>query len=370
MKKKILIYMRDVGGGGAERNIINIIRYLDKKKFKVSLLLFSKFNNQYIKMIPESIEIDYIIPSIKTKYAKLFYKTVILPLIIYKIIKKKPDIIFSTMHNNSLVLLLSRFFISKKIKVIIREATVNSKRNHINFIRKFLIKKLYNRASKIVAISKGVKKDLIKNFNINPRLIYMIYNSIDTDYIKKKSRKNLKFKGNEKIIISTGRLINDKDQKTLISAFSIINKKIPSKLLILGRGENKNNLIKWAFNEGVGDRVFFMGFKKNPFVYLRNSDLFIATSLVEGFPNSIIEAMACGVPVISTDCCSGPKEIIKNNQYGVLTKIKDYKSIAYYAIELLQNKKMYEHYKNSGYKRSLFFNKYRMIKKYERLFLT
>ena len=205
------------------------------------------------------------------------------------------------------------------------------------FVNK-MIKYIYSAksVSKVVTVSKGIRESFIENLGMNPDNIMTIYNPYNIDEIKSFSKEELgEFSTlfDHQVLSITGRLTMAKGHWYLLRLFRELKKTNPElKLVILGDGEMKEEIIKLSEDLGLktysiwsGEAfddsfdVYFMGFQKNPFKFVKASKLFIMTSIWEGFGNTIVEAMACGTPVISTDCKSGPGEII----YPKLEKIKE-----------------------------------------------
>jgi len=183
-------------------------------------------------------------------------------------------------------------------------------------LENLLIKLLYNRADRVISISQGVKNDLIKYFGINENLVHTIYNFFNFDKIKKMSSVDLEkpyeeYFRNDDVIINVGRLVEAKNQRKLIHEYSIVKQTLPNaKLVIIGNGPLENSLKMYVHELKLEDDVVFIPFTDNPFKYISKAKVFVLNSKHEGFGNVLVEAMACGVPVISTDCLSGPKEII------------------------------------------------------------
>lgn len=204
------------------------------------------------------------------------------------------------------------------------------------------IKYLYPRADLIISVSEEIKRDLIENYKINPDKIKVIYNSYDIEKINRLAKEEVEYEYkeifNNPVIITVGRLNKQKGQWHLIRAFSEVKKQIPNaKLVVLGEGNLENYLRELAKGLNIDKDVHFLGFQKNPFKFIAKSKIFVLSSFHEGFPNALAEAMACGIPVISSDCLSGPREIlapdefkfdkikydIDENRYGVLVPVCD-----------------------------------------------
>lgn len=205
-----------------------------------------------------------------------------------------------------------------------------------------LVRALYNKADYVVAVSEGSNRDLNCTFGIASEKLVTIYNGYDIDEIVAKSQSILGeeeqkwFEGSPYVIVTMGRLGREKGQNLLIRALPELVKRYPLKdirLLLVGDGPEKESLQKLAVEVDVEDRIIFSGFQENPFRLLPHCDVFVLPSLFEGFPNALAEAMACGLPVIGSDCESGMREILAPGtdidyhtqtteyvEYGVLVK--------------------------------------------------
>lgn len=322
--KKVYFIIGCLANGGAERVVSNLSLRL-KDDLEREIVLFGN-----------KVKIDYpykgnILYLDQLRTANVFEKIFALFKRVYllrKLKKKNPEALFisfleyqnllnllSGMKNNSIVSV--RNFMSAKHKKGIKAFFWNQ-----------TIKYLYNFAKKIVAVSEHIKIDLIENYQIKEEKITVIYNSYDINKIEKLSLERIK--GNEEhifknpTIITVGRLHYQKGQHHLIKSFKYVKEKISNaQLVILGEGNLKTELQDLAHKLDVADSVHFLGFQKNPFKYIARSKVFVLTSYYEGFPNALAEAMACKVPVISTDCPSGPREILapgklnENINYGI-----------------------------------------------------
>ena len=220
------------------------------------------------------------------------------------------------------------------------------------FIAIHFTKKLYPLAHLIVPNAEMIKIDLEKNFNIHTKY-KVIHSPVDLDMINRLSKMETDISnGNIFTFINVAGFRQQKNHDLLIEAFNKI-RHLPVRLLLLGKGDLEQTIKNKVSAMNLGSQVIFLGFDTNPFKYLSKSDCFILSSDFEGFPNCILEAMACCIPVISTDCRSGPREIlapdtdpavnitdhIETTKYGILVPVNNAQLLAD-AINLLTKDKM------------------------------
>jgi glycosyltransferase involved in cell wall biosynthesis len=174
-----------------------------------------------------------------------------------------------------------------------------------------------------------VKENLV-TFGVPVSRMQVVFNAIEHGVIAARAREaldNLPY-GGVPIVITVGRHAEQKDHETLIRAFARTRQRVPARLVLIGQGPLRGELEGLARELGVAESVVFAGWQANPFAWLARSDLFVLSSRYEGFGNVIVEAMACGLPVISTDCPSGPNEILRNGEDGLLVPVADVEALA------------------------------------------
>ncbi|HLR01824.1 MAG TPA: glycosyltransferase [Virgibacillus sp.] len=365
-KKTVLFFIYKMGAGGAARTLLNIINNIDRDRF-TPVLVTLDFNSDY------EMNVDPDVIFIKLNKKRL--RQAIFPL--GKVIRQvKADIVFSTIPVYNTVAILGNMFSFTRAKNVVREAD-NLGGTFGKDLKLSVFGLVYKKASQVVSLSEGVKENLIKRYHVKPEDIKVIYNPVDIDHIQKQTNEGIierehhhLFTDDEKVIITAGRLVQQKDHRTLLKAFADIRRQVPSKLLILGEGPLQEELMQYAAQLQIEDHVFFLGFQNNPYIYMKQADLFVLTSIHEGFSHVVAEALATGVPVVSTDCKSGPREVLDNGQYGKLCTVGDAENIAENMLEVLSyGEDKRQQVIQAGYERADFFNAQRIVKEYEQTFL-
>ncbi|MCL6239220.1 glycosyltransferase [Acinetobacter sp. ANC 5033] len=309
MTKKYCLYIPSLGGGGAEKVIAILASHLANKKNVEIFLIVQKLDGVYWELVNENVKI---VNLDQTRTLKC-----LIPLAKW-IRNNKPDVVFSALTHVNVVTALARKISGHKCKLILSEhSTISNlsmlKKNKYKFIFKFF----YSQADYIVAVSNGVKSDISNTLNINPEKIVVINNPVYPSYLTtKKVDLNSFFKNNPgKLILSIGRLEPEKNYLNLLKAFNKFNNN--HYLVILGEGSERQLLEKYIIDNNLCDRVLLPGFVKDPFVWINSADIFVSSSNIEGFGNAIVEAMAYGLNIVSTDCV-GPREILSGGKYGLL----------------------------------------------------
>lgn len=369
----ILTY--SLAGGGAERVVSYLLPYLKNQGYTVHLILM---NSTISYEIPDDIPVHFIEQSKANENG--IFKLLKLPFLAYKYAKlsKKLQLThsFSLLSRPNYVNVLMRHFNKRPPKIIVSE------RNYASMIygygdmqskiNNFLVKKLYPKAELVIGNSKANVKDLIENYGIKKELTAVIENPIGLEKIEGIEAISDFFDNTCFNMISVGRFEPVKNQKLLIKALSSVPH---AKLYLLGKGILEDDLKKLIVEENVSDRVHFLGFDPNPYKYLKSADLFVFGSNHEGFPNVLLEAMACGLPILTTNCKSGPDEImeldkpaddkIMKTPYGILTPVGDVDLMAKGMAYFIQNPEYLQSCKINVQQRIKAFEKEGILMAYE-----
>ena len=319
--KRILFITRSLQGGGAERFVVNLLRHIDKNQFFPMLALVDK-TGPYLSYIPCDIEV------IDLRSKKLRYA---LPKIVCLVRKKKPDLVFSIIGYVNLGIALSRLFMPRGIKFVARETnipTMNLRRSKFPSILEFLYRKLYFRFDRVICQSQDMYNDMLKNYGCSRNKLVIINNPVDAMMVDQKIQNGKRvFPEGIFNILAAGKLNYQKGFDLLLQSISRL-KLSNFRLTILGKGPDEYYLKREALKLGVSGKVSFPGFVSNPYAYMVQADLFVLSSRFEGFPNVVLEAMACGTPVVAFDCPGGINEIVRDGINGWKVKPGDTNALA------------------------------------------
>ena len=348
MKNDVIIFMPSIDGGGVEKNLFIVSNYLSGKIKTLKVLTISK---KFRKKFNKSVQLLTPKSDIWDKFPRRFKYFLSIIILVREILKSRNVIVLSFQANIYCILICKLF----SIKVISRSNTDPIGWSQ-NFFKKLVFTYGLNLADKILVNSIEFKKNLKKEFNVNA---VCIYNPLNVKEILNKSKKkSVKiFKNNKKIkIINVGRLAEQKDQITLLRSLNKIKGIIEFEACIVGDGKLKNKLQNFVEKNGLQKSVKLLGWSKNPFPFIKQSNLFVLTSKFEGLPNVLLESLVLKKFIISSDCKTGPKEILLNGKGGLLFKVSDYKSLA---------KKISYYSKNKNECQKMMMNSYRSLKRFD-----
>lgn len=345
MKKQLSILIYSLASGGAERVVSILINQLNDK-YDITLFLM---NETIFYKLPNNMKVVYLERSNALESGIL--KLVKLPFLAWKYKKyNSAKISISFMNRPNYINIIAKL-LGMKSKVIISERampTLQHKNGMQGVINKFLIKKLYPKANLIIANSQGNFLDLKDNYHCTK--LVTINNPINITNVQELSKEAVTFRDNKFTFITIGRLDSGKNHALLINAI----KELDAKLFIIGEGEARNSLEELIKTYKMKDKVTLLGRQDNPYKFLSQADCFVFASSHEGFPNVLLEALACGLPVVSTDCLSGPREILSKYknidkqlqdsievvEHGILTPVDNLTKMKEAMYTIMKNEKL------------------------------
>lgn len=348
--KKILFYTSGVGIGGVEKVILQILQLINKSKFDIKLGLQYENENLFENEIPKGIKFEYMLSQkiinkslyLRERKNNIFYKLCYSLMLSYEryVIKKNylkfskdRDIVIDFKSGDFLKLITLKNGNRKKIICWIHGEikTLNEYQK-----RKEIFKNNLEKCQKIICICEEMKEIFIQELPNLKEKLEVIYNPFDIKKIKELSNDYFNISENEKKILKENYIImvsrlelKMKDFFTLIEAFKILKeKKTNLKLLILGDGPDREKIKEKIKEKNLKEEIILLGMKKNPYPWIKNANLLIHSSRYEGLPTVLIEGLILNKIIISTDCPTGPKEILRNGKYGSLVTIGDYEKMA------------------------------------------
>lgn len=339
-KKLIAFVLPRLTGGGAERSMVNLANTLARMGHPVAMVLFER-TGVYLDQLDPAIDVVDLGSgrALKTvKPLKAFFDA------------RRPAAVLGAMeHVNGAVYLAWRGRPDMKFIPTIRnhiseEARKAGLKKKLEF---WLARRAYQNASSVVAVSQGVADDAEKTLRLRPGAVKVIYNPVITDDLAGLASERPehewlavpKAERSEPVVLGVGRLAPQKDFGNLIEAVRLAREKRPMKLVILGEGDERAALERQIASLQASEWVSLPGFAKNPFAAMAAADLFVLSSKFEGLPGVLIQAMASGCPVVSTDCPSGPTEILQGGKYGGIVPVGDPKSLAAAILASLESPK-------------------------------
>ena len=338
--KSLILFMPSIEGGGVEKNLIIISDYFVKKIKNIKLISAeNRLRNLFNK------KISFISPGSKSSKNKIYKYLICLFLLFREYLKNKNILIFA-FQANLYAIIFAKIF---NIKIITRSNSSPSGWSK-NPFKNILFKFFLPMADEIIVNSYDFKRQMDKEFNLKTKLIF---NPLDRKKIAKLKKEKIKDnffleKKNFKIL-NAARLTNQKDHLTLLKAFKIVNKKIKSKLLIIGSGKNKTIIEHYIHKNNLLHSAKLIPFQKNPYKYMNVADLFVLTSKFEGLPNVLLEALSLKKFVISANCPTGPSEILLRGKAGYLFEMGNYIQLAKKILAHCENKKKNKLMTNCGY---------------------
>ena len=356
MRKKLLFFITSLAGGGAEKVLVNMVNHMDKEKYDITVLtLFDYGVNR--KFLSNEIKYRYVFKRLirgNTLWLKLFS-----PSFLYKrMIKENYDIVVS-------------YFQSPTTRIVAGCTNENTKLVqwvHNEFHDRNVIVACYKNASECVALQKTFDANVyvantVKNIylqifpEVKSQRNEVLYNIVESDVIRKKATESVANESlykNQFTLISVGRMVPQKAFDRLIRIVGkLVEDGFDIKLLLLGSGELEDKHKALTSNLKIDKNVEFLGYQENPYKYVEKADLFVCSSLHEGFSTAVTEALIVGTPVITT-MCSGMSELLGDSEYGVI--VDNDEGALYDGIrKLLENPELLKEMKTKSVERGRLF---------------
>lgn len=327
-QSRVSLFVNYVGGGGVERVMFNLASGLVERGQNVDFVVGRAWG-PHVKKVPSTVRV------VDLNASGVLATTLALKKYLHK---NKPAALLSAQHYANEIAIWAKHLSGESTRLVVSEHNTNSQAiRHISSnTRKFLIpiflKFFYPWADGVVAVSQGVSQDLTDNIGLSPDKVHTIYNPVITPELFEKAKISLDhpwfLPGEPPVILGVGKLEIQKDFPTLIRAFAQVRQVQPARLMILGWGEDQSKLESLVKELGLEEDVSIPGYIDNPYPYIAHAKVFALSSAWEGLPTVLIEAMALGTPVVSTDCPSGPREILEQGKYGYLSPVGDPNALA------------------------------------------
>ena len=318
-------FLPALNGGGAERVFLHLAEGLLAEGHSVDMVMTRASGPLLTEVPPNAMIFDL-------NCRRNIYS---LPRLMDYLRRRRPDVLISSLNTCNIVAALAGKLSRAGTRVFIRQAntlsmTLNRAESRAGRLLLMAIRLSYPLADGIIAVSNGVAQDLREFAGLPEARTKVIYNPvlIPPECTGETPGMDWFEPDCPPVILAVGKLESQKDFGTLIRAFALLQRQRPAHLLILGEGSQRKNLERIVDELGLLGRVRLPGFVRNPYAYMRRANVFVLSSAWEGLPNVLLQAMACGCPVVSTDCPSGPREILKGGELGEMVPVGDIPAMA------------------------------------------
>jgi glycosyltransferase involved in cell wall biosynthesis len=332
VKKKLIIFHPSLEEGGVEKNLYLISNYLNDQGIVTEILTCNYDKKKRFNKGIKFIGTKSLFFQNKSRIVKYLICSTILFFTL--LLKRNKPLIFA-FQANIFAIIIAKIL---NTKVITRSNSAPSGWSK-KILKKCIYKFFINLADDVVVNSIEFKKSFEKEFK---KKTIFIYNPFDKNYINSKLKKNYKikfFKNNFLKIISIGRLTDQKDHLTLLKSIQLLDSSFKVKLIIVGKGKNYSLLKNFILKNKLQNKIKLLGYLKNPYHYIKHANIVVLTSKFEGLPNILLEAQHLNKYIISTNCPTGPKEILLNGKAGDLINMGDYKKLSSLIMDFDKNKK-------------------------------
>ena len=331
---RLALFIPELTGGGAERVTVNLAKAFADRGLDVDILLVTAVG-PYLDQVPSSVRVVELGSGSTSRSV---------PALMSYLRDRRPEAIISAAHHANIAILIAKRLANVRTRVLVTiHNTYSMTRRDASGLRARLmhpmIRWTYPWADAVVAVSDGVADDFASSVGMERTSIDTVYNPVVTPDMFAASRGDAVHPwvrdGGDPVLIGIGRLVPQKDFATLIRAVNLVRASRPVRLVILGDGPERSGLESLVEELDLVDVVDLPGFVDNPYATLARADAFVLSSRWEGLPTVLIEALALGVPLVSTRCESGPVEILENGRYGRLVPVGDAERLAETVIRTL-----------------------------------
>jgi glycosyltransferase involved in cell wall biosynthesis len=389
-KLSLMVVIPTIGAGGMERCAEVLLKNFNRETFELELIQI--FDRKPFYHIPEDITV-YILeryrqpqvsgaiahsfPEMQSRYSDELawleataYKLALL------IRRRQPDIILAQDFYASAIVLIAKQYLPEQFKII---GSLHNQYSHFlqtvehGDLYAAMIRRYFNQADRIIAVSQGIAQDLSENFGVRPELIAVIPNPVDLDQIRTLAEEPITehcwFSEELPICLFVGRLSAQKGVEYLLQAMALARPLKKFRCVIIGDGEKRSELEALVKQLKLTEDIAFLGRQSNPFKFMHRATCFVLPSIVEGLPYVILEAMACGCPIIATDCAPGVRELLGESQRGLLVPPKDPTTLAEAMLKILQDAEFRERLSHSGLEFVKRFSAEKVAAEYEAIIL-
>lgn len=363
-KKKVMFAIHYLGGGGAERVLVRILHRLSREKF-VPVLVMLENKGVYRSSVPTDV------PVLDCGRYGVGGRLAWMGNFVRHLRQENPDVVVSFLWFTNVVAILGKFFSGVPCRLVLSERSTiqGSREGFLNeILRRFSIRFLYPAADRVVPNSEGLRRQLTERYRLPARKVSVVQNPLEIEEIVAQGEDGRRGDARPSglpLVLGIGRLSREKGFDLLICAAAEARR--PFRLILLGEGPGGKGLRELAGRLGVADRVEFPGFQGNPYAWLRAAAAFVLPSRYEGFPNSLLEAMALGVPCVATRCPTGPEEIVTDDVDGLLVPVEDPGALAAAIDRLLGDPELRERLGRAARERVRAYDAPGMVRRFESL---
>jgi glycosyltransferase involved in cell wall biosynthesis len=378
----VLFVLGSMAGGGAERIVAHLVKHLNRDEFDARVGLLWR-HGDYLDQFADSALVvatlghGWIRYRDQPRWWELLPALALVPLQQREIVRRfRPHIVVTVTKSMNIAARVSLPLAGRRrLTWVVREgnntgAMIDSESptGLLRALQDLAVRIAYRRADRVVAISDGVGAALAHRFGVDPKRVSTIYNAVDVATVRVRAAEETPRLPPQPFIVAAGRLVHQKGFDLLIRAFAARLAERQLSLVIVGEGPERSALEALARAHGVEHRVHLPGFVENPWSYFARAAAFVCSSRWEGFGNVIIEAMACGVPVVATDCDFGPREIVRHGDSGLLVGAATVEALGDAIVSVLDDRQLASRLAEGAGRRARDFDVAHMARAYEQMF--